>query len=173
MAWAVGGLAAVSMTDHLLAAGRPGAVPAHLLMAAAGAELAAVDLARHRLPDRLTLGVLPPLAALIVLACLTEGRPAALLTSALAAVVSAAFYLLLALGVPGGLGFGDVKLSVSLGALLGWWSAGTAATGVFLAFLVGGLAALALLVTRRANRHTAMAFGPAMLVGAWWAVLLA
>ena len=45
--------------------------------------------------------------------------------------------------------------------------------GVMLGFLLGGLAAVVLLVLRRAGRKQRMAFGPYLGAGAWLAWLLA
>jgi leader peptidase (prepilin peptidase)/N-methyltransferase len=43
--------------------------------------------------------------------------------------------------------------------------------GLIAAFFVGGLFAVALLVTRKANRNTHFAFGPFLIVGTLVAVL--
>ena len=43
--------------------------------------------------------------------------------------------------------------------------------GAFAAFLLGGLFGVALLLSRRASRRTAIPFGPWMLAGAWVGIL--
>ncbi|MGC5166329.1 hypothetical protein [Luteimicrobium sp. DT211] len=60
-----------------------------------------------------------------------------------------------------------------VGLPLAWVGWGTLATGVLLAFLLGGLWSVGLLATRRAHRKTAVAFGPFMLAGALLAIVLA
>src|SRR5207249_4647508 len=46
---------------------------------------------------------------------------------------------------PRGMGFGDMRLEVLLGLLLGWASRGTVLAGFLLAFLLGGVLSIALL----------------------------
>jgi len=79
-------------------------------------------------------------------------------------------YWLLHVASPHGLGLGDVKLAALLGLPAGWLGWETVWVTALLPFLLGGLAALALVATRRATRHTAIAFGPYLLLG--WALAL-
>ena len=71
----------------------------------------------------------------------------------------------------GDLGGGDVGLGGLLGLYLGWVSYEAILVGLFASFLVGGFFAVALLVTRKANRITHFAFGPFLIVGTLIAVL--
>ena len=71
----------------------------------------------------------------------------------------------------GDLGGGDVGLGGLLGLYLGWLSYEAILVGLIAAFFVGGLFAVALLVTRKANRNTQFAFGPFLIVGTLIAVL--
>ena len=71
----------------------------------------------------------------------------------------------------GDLGGGDVGLGGLLGLYLGWLSYEAILVGLFASFLVGGLFAVALLVTRKASRNTHFAFGPFLIVGTLIAVL--
>ena len=64
----------------------------------------------------------------------------------------------------GGLGGGDVKFAVGLGVWLGWEDAVVA---VWIAFLLGGIAALFLLVTRRRGRRDGIPFGPFLALGGY------
>ena len=64
----------------------------------------------------------------------------------------------------GGLGGGDVKLAAGLGLWLGWEAAIVA---VWIAFLLGGLAAVVLLLTRRKGRRDGIPFGPFLAVGGY------
>ena len=61
-------------------------------------------------------------------------------------------YLLLAALPGGGVGGGDVRLAPLIGALLGWLGVAELVTGIAAGFLVGGLAAVLLLVLGRADR---------------------
>jgi len=68
-----------------------------------------------------------------------------------------------------GMGLGDVKLAPVLGAVLGWFAVSAAATGLLLAFLLGGGWALGCMITGR-SRRAAIAFGPFLIAG--WALEL-
>lgn len=70
------------------------------------------------------------------------------------------------------MGFGDVKLAVGAGAVLGWYGWPTVLLGAFAGFLLGALYGAALLVARRAYRKTAVPFGPFLLAGALAGLLL-
>ena len=146
------------------------AVPMPLLV-----SLAAVDRDVHRLPDRLTLPLAGLARAVAAVAASVTGDRSALGRAVLAGLVVSGVLLLLLLVSPGGggLGFGDVKLSLGLGVLLGWFGWSVVLAGVFLAFLTAAVWALGLVVTRRATRKTAIAFGPFLVLGAWLALLTA
>lgn len=68
----------------------------------------------------------------------------------------------------GGVGQGDVRLSLVLGFALGTMSLAAAVLGMVVAFLGSGLAALSLL-QRGAGSRTRFALGPFLLAGAWTA----
>ena len=78
----------------------------------------------------------------------------------------AALYFALAVIRPGGMGFGDVKLSGVIGLYLGWVGVGSLIVGAFSAFLLGGVFSIVLVLSRGAGRRTAIPFGPWMIVGA-------
>lgn len=155
------------------ASGPSWATPAFVVAAVAGAALGVVDARTHRLPDAVTLPAVVVVGLLLGLAAVAADDGARLVRAAAAAAVLGGAHLLLHLVHRRGLGLGDVKLAVLLGLPAGWtgwdavWWAGV------LPFLLGGLAALALVVARRATRHTALAFGPWMLAGAAAALSLA
>ncbi|SDQ46703.1 A24 family peptidase [Quadrisphaera sp. DSM 44207] len=147
------------------------ALPALLYLTAIAVVLAVIDVDVHRLPDAIVLPSYAVGGALIALAAVAAGDPAAL---ARAAVGSAALWLLyfaLAVAKPGGMGFGDVKLAGVLGLYLGWLGWAELAVGAALGFLLGGVAGVGLLLARRASRRSAIPFGPFMLAGALLAVL--
>jgi leader peptidase (prepilin peptidase)/N-methyltransferase len=144
---------------------RPAAV-GFVWVAAAGLVLGAVDLAVHRLPDRVTY----PAAAVCVAAFLVDavvlgswGALARALAAGAAAFAVATAVRVLA---PDGFGFGDVKLLGLLGLVLGWFGWGVLMAGVFLGLLTGAMVSLGLLATRRVGWRTAIPFGPPLLVGA-------
>jgi leader peptidase (prepilin peptidase)/N-methyltransferase len=77
----------------------------------------------------------------------------------------------LALIARGGLGFGDVKLAILIGAFTGFLGWDHVLVAGFGAFLIGGTVSLVLLVTRLRSRKDAIAFGPFMIAASILAVL--
>lgn len=157
-----------------LVAGRIGGrpeLPAFGWLTVVGVALAFVDVAAHRLPDRLVLPAYPVVLAGLAVAALALGRPDRLVGAVAGGAALAGGYLVLVLLRPGQLGLGDLKLGGLLGLGLGWlgWSAVLA--GSLLAFLLFAGCALALLATGRATRRTALPFGPFMLAAALLVVL--
>jgi len=153
-----------------------GVRPATLAMAwAAGAAvvLGAVDLASHRLPDRVTF----PAYAVVGTALLADAAVLGSWTALLRAVLAGGAAFALSAGVaaiaPGALGYGDVKLLGLLGLVLGWAGWGVLLAGVFLGLLTGALVSLVLVTARRAGWRTALPLGPPLLVGAVLALALA
>jgi leader peptidase (prepilin peptidase)/N-methyltransferase len=137
--------------------------------------LAVVDLEVRRLPDRLVLPGYPVAAVLLTACAVVTGDPGALLRALTCAGAAVAAFLAAALLSPGGegLGLGDVKLAGVLGALLGWWGWSDALVGLLTGFVLGALGALLLLLTRRVGRRGSLAFGPAMLLGAYLCTVVA
>lgn len=143
-----------------------------LWFAGIGIALAAIDLDTHRLPDRIVLPSYGMLGVLLGAAALLAGAGESAARAAAGAGILFAFYLVLALISPRGMGMGDVKLAGVIGLMLGWFGWAALAVGALAAFLLGGLAALVLIVARRARRTTGIPFGPWMLGGAWVGILL-
>jgi leader peptidase (prepilin peptidase)/N-methyltransferase len=154
---------------------RPPAVVGTYLVAWVWAiSLMFIDLEVRRLPDVLVLPAYPAAALLLALCSAVTRDWEALLRAAASAGVAVAVFLVAALVSPGaeGLGLGDVKLAGVLGALLGWLGGTYAVLGLLSGFVLGGLAAVFLLVFRRVNRRSSISFGPAMILGAYvWCVL--
>jgi leader peptidase (prepilin peptidase)/N-methyltransferase len=117
------------------------------------AALSCYDIAERRLPNALTL----PGAGVILLAAVFAGRGSSALVGAAAL---SGLYLLVHLFAPSGMGAGDVKLAIGLGALTGCF-------GVqvwFLAALAAPLltALLGMAVRFRADGADAVPHGPSM-----------
>jgi leader peptidase (prepilin peptidase)/N-methyltransferase len=155
------GLAAASVTLGLLAfaATAPRAwAPVAGLMAAVLVVLAAIDIERRIVPNRIVL----PATGLILIARIALA-PAHALEFILAAVVCASLLL-----VPGVLnrslmGMGDVKLAAMLGAGLGWSALGALTVGFLATFPV---AIVVLIRGGLQARRTALPFAPFLAVGA-------
>jgi leader peptidase (prepilin peptidase)/N-methyltransferase len=139
-------------------------LPAFLLLAALAPVLAVIDLRWRRLPDPLTLPAYPAAAVLLAAGALAVPDGIRHFLSALAGLAGAwLFFALLALIYPGGLGWGDVKLSGVLGLYLGWLGTAAVAAGLLGAFVLAALAGLGLIAAGKATRRTHLPFGPFML----------
>jgi leader peptidase (prepilin peptidase)/N-methyltransferase len=140
---------------------------------AAAVVLAGVDLARHRLPDRVTYPAAVGCAVALLTDAAVTGAWGALVRAAVAAVVAWALATGARAVSPAGLGGGDVKLLGLLGLVLGWAGWGVLMSGVFAGFLIGALGSLLLMAVGRAGWRTRVAFGPPLLVGAYLSLWLA
>ncbi|MGW7241705.1 prepilin peptidase [Streptomyces sp. NPDC054804] len=143
-----------------------------LVLAPVAVLLATVDFRVQRLPDPLTLPLAAAALALLAVAALLPEHAGDWLTALYAALVLGAAYFVLFLINPGGMGFGDVKLALGMGAVLGWYGWPTVLLGTFAGFLFGALYGGALVVVRRAGRKTAIAFGPFLIAGAFAGLLV-
>ncbi|QTX03635.1 prepilin peptidase [Agromyces archimandritae] len=146
-------------------------LPAALLFTAAGVAAAAVDLVEHRLPNAiLAAGTVTVLAAIVV-ASWVHGW--GLLFGSLAGgAAMLASYAVVALISPRSMGMGDVKLAGFIGLTLGAFGVTPWLVGLVAAFILGGIVALAALVSRRASLASVIPFGPSMVAGAIVALAL-
>ncbi|MEV0300921.1 prepilin peptidase [Streptomyces prasinus] len=143
-----------------------------LLLAPVGVLLAVVDLRVQRLPDPLTLPFAAAALALLGAVALVPEHAGTWTTALLGALALGAGYLVLFLLNPAGMGFGDVKLALGAGAVLGWYGWPAVMLGTFAGFLSGALYGGALVVVRRAGRGTAIPFGPFLIAGALAGLLI-
>ncbi|GGV77720.1 prepilin peptidase [Streptomyces griseoloalbus] len=143
-----------------------------LLLAPVGVLLAVVDFRVQRLPDPLTLPFAGTALALLGLAALTPEHAGEWTTALLGALALGAGYFVLFLINPGGMGFGDVKLALGAGAVLGWYGWPTVMLGTLAGFVFGALYGGALVVARRAGRKTSIPFGPFLISGAFAGLLI-
>ena len=133
--------------------------------------LSLIDIDHQLLPKRIVWPLAGMVLAGFVVTALVEDRWDDLQRALLGSAASA-----LAIGViwfiyPKGMGFGDVRLEVVLGLLLGWVSRGTVLSGMVLAFGLGGVLSVLLLATRVRTRKDAIPFGPWLCLGAVLALL--
>ena len=141
-------------------------------LGALGVALSGIDIAVHRLPDKLTLPAYPVLIALLGIAAIAGHSGAALLRALLGGATLACLYLLLALLRPGQLGGGDVKLAGLIGLALGWLGWPVLILGAALAFAASAIVSLVLLAARQISLRDSICFGPFMLGGALIAILV-
>jgi leader peptidase (prepilin peptidase)/N-methyltransferase len=145
-------------------------LPAYLLFSATTIVLVLTDLDHKRIPNRI---LYPSTVAAVLLLTAGAAADGALADVPRALAGGAGYFgllLIIALIARGGFGMGDVKLAFLLGIFLAFRSWDVLWSGIFLAFLIGGLVSLLLLVTRRKGRKDAIPFGPPLIAGAWAAV---
>lgn len=147
------------------------ALPAYLWFGAVTVLLTLTDVDRKLIPNRITLpgGLIG--GAALALGGLLDGDPERLVWMVIGALGYFAFMLVLHLIVPGGLGFGDVKLAIILGGFLGFERLAYVVVGSIGAYVVGGLTSAVLLVTRVKRRKDTIPFGPYMVIGAYTALV--
>ena len=137
-------------------------VPALLLIALL-IPITFIDFEYRVIPDRL---VFPGTA--IAFAAWAIVDPGRLKEHALAAVIAGAVFLLMALVYPAGMGIGDVKLALMLGAFLG----SAVAPGLFLGFLISSVPSVVILVKYgRQGGKVGIPFGPFMAAGGYLGLL--
>lgn len=144
---------------------------AFAVLAAASAALAVIDVRTKRLPDRIVFPTFGVLLLLFTGAALVAHDLAPLWRALGGAAASVALYLVIALLSRGGMGLGDVKLAAVLGLAMAWMGWGALIVGTVSGFVLGGAFGLSALALRRVGRHTAVPFGPWMLLGAWIGIL--
>ncbi|MFF4282874.1 prepilin peptidase [Streptomyces kronopolitis] len=133
--------------------------------------LTSVDWRVHRLPDVITLPAAAGTLTLLAAAAQIPHHQGSFSTAGLGAVALATTFLLLFAIHPAGMGLGDGKTALMAGAAMGWYGWPALVIGALCAFTLGSAYGLALLLMRRADRRTAMPFGPMLLCGTLLGIL--
>ena len=145
---------------------------AYGLMIAMCIEQSIIDYTTHRLPRGVTFRAAiigGPLLALAAINHDDNGRIGVMFASF---IVTLVLFALLAALSKGGIGGGDVRLAPVLAMFIGWLGASHVYIGLGSGFILGGIAAAGMLVTRRATTSTRIAFGPFLCIGAVIAVFV-
>lgn len=130
----------------------------------------AVDLDQRILPDELTLPVIPLGLALDVAGRNPLVGGGDLLPTVLVAVlVPLGLYVASIPFGAGAFGMGDVKLLIGAGLMTGALSA---VNGLLAGLLAAGVVLAVLLATRRIGRRTFVPFGPFLIFGVLWGILV-
>ena len=139
---------------------------AYSLMIAMCIEQTIIDYATHRLPRGVTFRAAIVGGPLLFLAAINIDDNGRILVMFASFVTTLALFALLAALSKGGIGGGDVRLAPVLAMFLGWLGASHVYIGLGSGFILGGIAAGGMLVTRRASASTRIAFGPFLCIGA-------
>ena len=148
----------------------PGLAAAWLVIC--GGALGWIDSSVQRLPDVLSVPAYAGTLALLLLTAATGGHGGDFGRATLGGLALAAFYLLLTVISPSGMGLGDVKVAASAGTLLAWSGWTLLLDGTLATFALGGIYGIGLLTLGRATGKERMAFGPFILLGALAALVM-
>jgi leader peptidase (prepilin peptidase)/N-methyltransferase len=140
------------------------------VLVGAGMWLSLIDIDTHLLPRRIVYRTIAVAMPLLVLSAFFDNT-GSVIGMFIGGLGMWCMLRVLEVLSRGDLGGGDVGLGGLLGLYLGWLSYEAILVGLFASFLAGGFFAVALLISRKANRHTHFAFGPFLIVGTLIAVL--
>lgn len=116
-----------------------------------------IDMEHGIIPDRISITG-------IIIGLLFSPLTVGFTSSLSGALLFGGVFFLAAFISQGGVGGGDIKLAAAIGAFIGW-------PGAVLAFilssLLGATWALILLLSKKADRKTAIKFGPFLALGGW------
>ena len=132
--------------------------------------LAKTDILERRLPNKYVLPAFPITWIGQFLAGLFGAGFTNMLWAFIAGVVT--FLIALAINRAGLLGMGDVKLMSVMAIALGWYSPLLPIVALGLSFLIAGVVALALLLSKRIKLGGSMPLGPYLLAGFFGAITL-
>ncbi len=140
--------------------------PAIVAVAMIGALSALTDARTHRLPNAYTAAMGLGVAFGAGCAVAASDEPWRVLAAIGAGLLIWLVPLWLLSRLPGGVGFGDVKIAPVLGAMLGSESVEAAIGGLVISFLAAGLAAVWRIVVGSAGTQARMPLGPWLILGA-------
>ena len=146
-------------------------LPAYLVLVSGLLALSLIDFDTFLLPDRIVYPLSATLVVLFGLAAILDDAGSDLVRALLGGLAAFAFFLTVHLIAPRGMGFGDVKLSFSLGRARGWLSWGSVFVGLFLGFLLGAVIGVLLIATGLRTRRDHVPFGPFLAAGTMLAIL--
>jgi leader peptidase (prepilin peptidase)/N-methyltransferase len=147
-------------------------LPAFLVLAGALVALSVIDLRTFLLPNRIVFPLTAVSVALLGFAALAGSDGPTFARALLGGAAAFGFFFVLHVVSPASMGFGDVKLSFSLGLFLGWLGWGYVFLGLFLGFLYGAVIGVALIALRLRTRKDHVPFGPFLAAGTMTAILV-
>jgi len=134
-------------------------------------EQSLIDITTHRLTRSVTMRAAFIGGPLLSIAAIANNQPGKIGVMTLSFVVTLLTFVALSLASKRGIGIGDVRLAAVLAMFVGYLGAKFVMQGLALGFMLGGLVALLLLISRKASRNTRIAFGPYICIGAMVVVL--
>ncbi|MDY7100570.1 MAG: prepilin peptidase [Actinomycetota bacterium] len=146
--------------------------PVFAAWAALLVALARIDVATHKVPNKIIGPALVALFPAMALASAGDVTDGSALRALLGGVLAFVIYLVVHLGAPGSFGAGDVKASPVVTAPLAfmgwtpWW------VGLVSGFILMAVVSAVLLATKRIGRTDRLPFVPFLALGAFGALLL-
>jgi leader peptidase (prepilin peptidase)/N-methyltransferase len=144
---------------------------AYGLMCAMCVEQSLIDITTHRLTRSVTMRAAFIGGPLLSIAAIANNQPGKIGVMALSFIATLLTFMALSLASKRGIGAGDVRLAAVVAMFLGYLGAQYVFQGLALGFMLGGVVALLLLISRKATRNTRIAFGPYICIGAMAVVL--
>lgn len=138
-------------------------LPALVLLAVLGVQLARIDLAVHLLPNPLILTLGAGGFVLLLLPAFVHNDLGNLFRATGSAAIAFAFYMIMALISPGAMGMGDVKLAAPIGLYLGYLGWLPLVYGLLLGLAINGIVTLLIIAVKRGVKPKEVAHGPSML----------
>lgn len=147
---------------------QPLLVPLLLFFASISVTLTMIDFDTMTLPNKIVYPTIIITALYLTVFTFVTGGMENLFRAGLASLILTGFYFIIYVASKGrGLGFGDVKLAIALGLILGWFGWGAVIVGTFAAFVVGGIPGAILMAAGVLKKGKPIPFGPMLLLGAW------
>lgn len=142
------------------------ALPAFVLLAFLGVQLARIDVSLHLLPNPLVLSLLAGGLFCFSAATFAGEQWADVVRAMAGAAILFVIYLILALISPGAMGMGDVKLAGPIGLYLGYLGWAQLLYGGLFGFVLNGVVTLLVVARKRGKPASEVAHGPSMLAAA-------
>ncbi len=140
-------------------------------MSAMCVEQSLIDITTHRLTRSVTMRAAFVGGPLLSVAAISNNQPGKIGVMAFSFIATLLTFMTLSLASKRGIGAGDVRLAAVLAIFLGYLGAQYVVQGLTLGFLLGGVVALLLLISRKATRNSRIAFGPYICIGTMAVVL--
>jgi leader peptidase (prepilin peptidase)/N-methyltransferase len=147
-------------------------LPAYLVFAAGLVALSLIDLDTYLLPNRVMYPVGLIAVPLLFVGSLLESDLGAFGRAVLGGAAAFAFFYVIHVISPRGMGFGDVRLSFLLGTFLGWLGWWYVAFGLMFGFFYGAVVGVALVLIAGRARRQPIPFGPFLAAGTMTIILV-
>jgi leader peptidase (prepilin peptidase)/N-methyltransferase len=148
------------------------ALPAYLVLVAVTAPLSAIDLAVHKLPDRILGPAAVTTIGLLGLAEIHAGTWHGIARALTAALLLAVVFLVVAIAAGGSFGLGDVKLLALSGLYLGYLGWRQVVVGLFATFVAAAVVGVGIAIRTRRLAGSPVVLGPAILGGTLLSLLI-